>query len=322
MKFSGAIERAMARVVALIPLLLVQKGGREAVRAGLERRLSLLGWADASSGGISSLKRDLRLLRELELVVADTPRAMPTRPGPHLPMWVTPDEARALSLGADMLDQLGLPEASVLQSLLTRIPSPVLEATREAWARLDGSLAVADSEIWQNLQRAIALGRQVELTYQKPNHEPETFVVDRAQMIRITNAWYFTAFRPAYATKQPGVPPWRCVREYRLDRIRTVNVLATSVMLPELPYFEARIILGPELRDRVFPLMDASGRPVMTMQPLEDGTVRVMLRETSVLRAIQRIATYADHLKRVEEPDELRQRLKDAFEQALSCLDD
>jgi hypothetical protein len=41
-----------------------------------------------------------------------------------------------------------------------------------------------------------------------------------------------------------------------------------------------------------------------------------------VLRAIQRIATYADHLKRVEEPDELRRRLKEAFEQALSCLDD
>lgn len=322
MKFSGAIERAVARVVGLIPLLLVGGRSRDAVRAALEQHLSLHGWADASSGGLSSLKRDLRLLRELELVVADTPRSMPTRPGPRLPLWVTPDEARALLLGADMLDQLGLPEASVLQNLLTRIPNPVVDATLEARAGLDGSLAVADGKIWQNLQRAIAMGRQVALTYQKPHHAPETFVVDRAQMIRLTNAWYFTAFRPAYASAQPDMPLWRCVREYRLDRIKAADVLATSVMLPELPFFEARIVLGPELRERVFPLVDAVGRPVLTVHPLEDGTVRVVLRETSVLRAIQRISAYADHLERVEEPDELRRQLRSAFEHALGRLDD
>jgi hypothetical protein len=290
MKFSGAIERAVARVVALVPLLLVHRGSRDAVRAALEQQLSRYGWADASSGGLSSLKRDLRLLRELELVVADAPRSMPTRPGPRLPLWVTPDEARALLLGADMLEQLGLPEAAVLQNLLTRIPGSVVDATQEARAGLDGSLAVANSEIWQNLQRAIAMGRQVLLTYQKPHHEAETFVVDRAQTIRLTNAWYFTAFRPAYAARRPEIPLWRCVREYRLDRIKAVEVLATSVMLPELPFFDARIVLGPELRERIFPLVDAVGRPVLTAHPLEDGTVRVVLRETSVLRAIQRIS--------------------------------
>jgi predicted DNA-binding transcriptional regulator YafY len=322
MRFSGAIERAVARIVALIPLLLVRNGGRDALRLALEQQLAVDGWADASSGCISSLKRDLRVLRELELVASDMSKGMPAYPGPRLPLWVTPDEARALYLGADMLDQLGLPEASVLQGLLARVPGPVVKVTQEAKARLDGSLVVTDREIWHGLQRAIATGRQVKLTYQKPRHDPETFVVDRAQMMRITNAWYFTAFRPAYAALYPDLPLWRCVREYRLDRIKAIEVLKTSVTLPELPFFEARIVLGPELRDRVFPLFDALGRPALTVQPLDDDTVGVVIRETSILRATQRISAYAEYLVRVEGPDELRKQLKAAFTRALTRLDD
>lgn len=322
MKFSGAIDRAVARLVALVPLLLIRHRDRDALLAALSQHLVLLGWEDAALDGLSGLKRDLQLLKTLELLTFDPGRTAPPRPGPSLPLWATPAEARALVLGADTLEQLGLPEATVLHALIARIPKPVIEATEEARVRLDGSLAVADSEIWHNLQRAIATGRQVRLTYQKPNHAPEAFVVDRAQMIRMTNAWYFTAFRPSYAVDVSKTSLWRCVREYRLDRIQAAEVLSQSVTLPELPHFEARVVLGAELRERLFPLFDASGRPVLRVRPLEDGTMAVALRETSLLRATQRIASYGAHLVRVEEPDELRVALRAAFAKALSNLGD
>lgn len=147
-------------------------------------------------------------------------------------------------------------------------------------------------------------------SYQKPNDlPPETLTIDRAKIVWMTGAFYVVAFRPDYMAREPGLPAWKYLREYRLDRILAVDVLDMPVACASLPAMRCVFLLGPELRERVLDLRDADGRSVQSVETLADGCIRVTLEEISLIRARQRLLLFGEHLLAVEEPPELRDEI-------------
>lgn len=308
----GAKARALARSLHLVSLLLERPRDRSEVIAALGGALDAVGWQAAlraianNEDPLPTVARDLAMLRDLDLIRFLGERPYRAEPGANLPLWMTPEEAQGLTLARLALEQLGVPEVDLLDSLLARVPTAIRRSGARRALALAPSMPIGVPSVWETIQDGLARGRQMRLTYRKAGgEEAQTFVIDRARLAWISHAFYLLAYRPSYAAEHPDWPAWRCVRDYRLDRIEGVEVLDAAVALAELPDFTCVFVLSPEMRDRVTPLQDAEGRLALGVEPLADGSVRVRMRENSLLRARQRLSLYGEHLVAIESPGEL-----------------
>lgn len=68
------------------------------------------------------------------------------------------------------------------------------------------------------------------------------------------------------------------------------------------------------------PGQEMTGRAVLTPEPLPEGTLQVTMRETSLLRASQRLAVYGPHLLRIEAPEALRTLVRQACAEVAARL--
>lgn len=143
---------------------------------------------------------------------------------------LTPDEAQALFLvaGQDMLAGLGIERGvtSALRKLLAVLP----EATRSEVARMQQGVYIDPTRWGQrqvevpntltSLHDAILAGRQVELTYAKPDHPATRRRVHPHGLVRKNGIWYLLAGTPAG------------LRTFRASRIEAVQALSEAVDRP------------------------------------------------------------------------------------------
>ena len=311
----GTKKRGAAQLVQLVSLLLEGPQTRGDLFHALADELHDTGWGEAaSSDSLSTFARDIAMIKELELLDLGPARTYKATPGAKLPLWVSPAEAHALAIAQMALDQLGIPERQAFDTLLARVPPRIRKASEHHAIALAPTLGIGDATLWRRLLDGIAQGRAMRIDYQKPDGKPlETVTLDRARITWMTGAYYLVAFRADYAAERPHEPDWRHVREYRLDRIRSVQLLSVAVSRATLPTVPVTVVLGAELRDRVLTLHDAAGRPIQTVTPLPDGTVRVRFEDCSLLRAQQRLLNFGRHLLAIESPDELREQVAAAI---------
>ncbi|MEB3205703.1 MAG: hypothetical protein VKP57_13515, partial [Candidatus Sericytochromatia bacterium] len=175
------------RVLALLPALL--SGVRS--RSDLLARMPRQGHADA----LSTLNRDLRLLRQMHLIQGPNLKSGPARPGSALPLWTTPDEARALAVAWHLTSQLDLPEAALLRDLLLRLPALPGEASALGRTFPPPPGQVQDG-VWRDLLAALEDRRQLGLTYMAPGRDaPDTVLLDHAELRWMTGALYLVRIK-------------------------------------------------------------------------------------------------------------------------------
>lgn len=314
--------RQIARLLRLIPLLLLGNRSREALIADLADDLAAEGLADAlpaAQRGVdatSTMNRDLRLIRDLGLLQALHGHGYHHEPGPRLPLWVSPSEAHALEAARHALVQLGMPDTHLLDTLLARVGGRIRHGTPR-WS-LAPSLRGIQPEVWQAIQSGLARGRRMRITYRYPDRPAGQRVLDGARLVWMTGAFYLCAVRPDLMGASP--PTFVHVREYRVDRIVDVDVLDTAIACATLPTLEVVFRLTHDLIDRVHDMVDGDGRQVQRVEQLDDGTLRVTVQEISELRARQRILAFGEHLVAVEAPDMLRRKLRKEAESLERCL--
>ena len=298
LNLKGTKDRQVVRLFRLLPLLLEGTKTREELEAYLVEGLS---------DSTSTLNRDIAMIKALGLLEFESSRPYQTRPTPALPLWLDPAESQAVEVARVLLEQLGLPESQTIERFIERIPANIRWKTQRLPLMMAPSLRNLDPVIWDALIEGIAKGRKLRLRYQRPDcPEPYEVVVDRARLSWMTNAFYLCAYRPDYAVTLPDAPMYEHVREYRVDRILTAEVLPEIVELSELPMISCRILLDADLKGRLSDMRDGQGRLVQQVKAHRNGEIEVRFEEVSLLRARQRVLMFGAHLLAVEEPLELR----------------
>lgn len=269
-----------------------------------------------------TLLRDIARLKQLGWLEFEPRRRYHAAPGPKLPLLIAPGEAEMLKLARLLFEQLGLPEADLLEALLARASSRVMSAAEPIALNLPPSIRTIDPVIWASIQEGLAKGRRLRLRYRKPDLPEETITLDRAKLVWMTGAFYLCAFRPDYAEASPELPLYRHVREYRLDRIQAIDVLDECVQLAVMPTMLCTFILDGEMQGRVSDLHDATGQLVQKVWPRPDGTLKVQTREFGFVRARQRLLMFGAHLLAIEEPFELKLEIRRSLKELTERLRD
>jgi len=319
----GTKGRLLHRVFNLIPILLAGPIARKDLAVQLEASLAVDGVSQvptAHEDPTSTLNRDLKLLRELELVELGSGRPYDARPL-QLPAWLTPREARALDLAISILGHLDVPEAHALAEVLERVPARIRRGASPSSPRLPPPPGEVDPDVWSAIQLALTTGRQVQLSYMSAGKDvARPTVLDKSALFWLTGGMYLVGFRPDLAMTEPGPPSYRHVREYRLDRIRRADVLEMPVTLSDLPMLRSVFIVDGALADRLATLRDPEGHTVQRVSTLPDGSIRVEALDTGLLRARQRILAFGPHLRAVESPGELVSALTDCMNHMNEAL--
>lgn|GEM_PF-6586934 len=144
------------------------------------------------------------------------------RPGPDLPLWLSPEESAAITLARRVLGQLGLPEAARLSHLEARCAVRDETGMSAETGLLPSVPGQVDPGIWSAVLLAIGTGRRVRLTYRKQTGEMAAPVLlDRIEPCWMTGAIYLVAIK---AEALAGPFDWQALREYRLDRVLALDV--------------------------------------------------------------------------------------------------
>ncbi|MBI6545328.1 MAG: WYL domain-containing protein [Cyanobacteria bacterium NC_groundwater_1444_Ag_S-0.65um_54_12] len=305
----GAKGRALARLLRLIPILLSGPIARRDLLFRLESVLveegeeGILPAIGASEDSTSTVNRDIRLLRELDLLDLGDGRVYDARPGANLPVWLTPVEAQALDLARSILDQIGVPESESLATISGRVPTLTRREPQMATPLLPPSTSTVAPAVWQAVHEALRRGRQMTIVYRPPDaDQAHAARIDRAALMWIGGAFYLVGFRPDRQAQYPEIAPFLHLREYRLDRICQVTVAEETVLLGELPLLRSRFVVDAAIRGRLSTLRDPEGLVVQSVEPLACGNLRVEALDTGLVRARQRILSFGEHLVRVEDP--------------------
>jgi len=299
------------RILALVPALL--SGVRS--RSDLLARMPRQGHAD----GLSTLNRDMRLLRRLGFIDAGNLKSAPARPGPALPLWTTPDEARALAVAWHLTSQLDLPEAGLLRDLLLRLPAGPSESSALGRTFPPPPGQVQDG-IWRDLLAALEDRRQLGLIYLAPGrNEPDTVLLDHAELRWMTGALYLVGLKVQAIS---GIADYRALREYRLDRIQQVLPQTEVCIHDRLPLLRVVFQVDGAMRDRLVTLQTLEGECLQNVTPRADGSLIVETWETGLIRARQRIFALGPHVRRVIEPPELLPVLHEALNGLLGTVAD
>lgn len=306
---AGAQDKQMARLSALIPLLLSGPIKRQEAAQRLAQLLHARDQAEAfgaheDQNPIASLDRDIKRLKDAAWLQFGPGRTYEASPGPDLPLWLTPEEAQALRLAMAVLEQMGLPESHTLSHLLKRVDPAVAGRQGQIPPTVAPSLAGVNPEHWAIILQGVEEGRRMVLGYRKPKSvEPEAVHLDRARLMWLGNAFYLVAYVPA--KQAPGVADHQCVREYRLDRVVSVALQKGKVGRSRLPLMEGEALLSAHLAGRVSGLRDAEGDWLQQVHAEADGRLRFRFRAPSLLRAQQRLWNFGHQVEEVLGPPEL-----------------
>lgn len=304
---NGSQDKLLARLIAMMPLLLAGPVKRQDLAQALGHRLDDLGWSEAfgaeEGDPISVLDRDIKRLKNFAWLDFGERRTYDATPLPDLPLWLAPQEAQALRLALAVLDQLGLPEASNLAALLKRVDPLLLGRGSSVPPTVAPSLEGMKPEHWRAVLQGVEEGRKMSLSYRKPKQEPEVVKLDRARLMWLGGAFFLVAYVPA--KRGDGVAEHDCVREYRLDRIEAVTLHDAKVSRGQLPLLEGEAILSKHLANRVMNLKDAEGHWVQKTHIQSDGRVHFRFRAPSLLRAQQKLWNYGPQVEEVLGPPAL-----------------
>lgn len=310
----SAQDRQLARLLRLVPLLLSGAASRSTLPQALGAALSESGWdwalpREDGDDPVSLLDRDVSRLKRLVLL-----RFGPGRKryeatlGDQASLWVSVEEAQALRLAQAVLEQLGLPEAMLLQGLWGRVDG-ALRGRAGALPTVSPSLRGLNPLHWAALQEGLEGGRRMRLAYRKPGRESVQEVqVDRARLMWMTGTFYLVAYVPGSENREDG-EAYGHLREYHLNRIEEVEVLKARVRLAQLPLLEGEALLSAEVGGRVPDLFDALGEWVQKAEVEDDGRVRLWFRDPGILRAKQRLLPFGEHLEAVLHPPKLARAL-------------
>lgn len=280
---NGAIFK---RLIEMIGPLLV----------GPQSRIDLARAVDAPDRDPDAVGRDVRALRTAGFAITDTRGKPYELDVATLPLWVTPSEMASLIAAQGLATQAKMPEATVLACLLRRIPPAVRAACSPQATAMLGDQAVdyqAAEGIVRVLRAAIARKRMVRVLYKPPNKAADWRLVDAARLVWVEGTLIFQGLQlPVCSDKQ-----WQDVRDFRVDRIQTVEVREQVWQYPEVPTFRYAFRLPAE-RDYL-----TSDFPPQAIRFEPDGSFVVTLEESNMLRARRFVLRYGAEAEALEPPE-------------------
>ncbi len=277
----------------------------------VERLQALATDGDDESGlSEASVSADVKALRALEVGLRQLgPNDKHTKQAYELDMklldlFTCPAEAEALAAAAEVFEELRLPEAAILKTLLDRVPPEVRDGLPKTYGDrlLRTGIADYDPEVLARLKQGIRKGRMMRITYQPLGRDAKRYLVDRAYLTWVDGSLYLRAYCP----EAPGEPQWQRNREFRVDRFCTegdhpaVEVLQATAAEADVPTFEFELWLAPGLA-RGF--SNVPGR-LRVIEERSDGSRVLAVRECIPLRAVRRVLSYGSQA-RVLAPDYL-----------------
>ncbi len=291
--FAEMFRRLMSLAAEIFP-------GRS-TRLALETQLGLSG---------SRISKDVRSLEDLGISVSRAGHRYVVADN-EFPVMVSSDEAEALLLAHQVLLKSGLPEEQQLLSVIHRIPEAIRAAVGASEAgvgEIDFPPASVDThpfvEQMAGLRKAIRSGRMFRITYEsqrarRGREGSRVRRIDRAELIFVgtvyLNAWEVLPD----GSYQPRV--------FRLDRIMTVEPLATPVSKVYPPMFEYVYRLSATMAGMV------SRPPGAVVTPLDDGRVEVRARAKTDLLAQMHVLRYGADAE-VLAPESLRLAVAEVFQ--------
>lgn len=249
-----------------------------------------------------AVTRDIKTLRDAGFDIADARGRSYELGIASVPLWITPDEAASLIAAQGLAERAAMPEAHTLAALIARVPQKVRAACGPQAIAAFGDIVVdykaSESHI-RVLRSAIARRRMVKLYYQAPGLEAEWRTVDAARLVWVEGTLVFQGITFPLRSAQP----WQDVRDFRVDRIRTIDVLEQVWQATTVPTFKFTFRLPAK---RAYLKSDFPRDAVMDD---EGGDFCVTLEEASLLRARRFVLRYGAEAE-VLSPPELIEEMK------------
>ncbi len=284
------LAQALSRLLRIAEELLEQPRSRD-----------YLSTLDQALRDPTSVTRDIKTLRELGWQVRSGGRRPYTIETAGIPLLVSPEEARALRYGLELASQTSLPEAAAFEALLARVPPGVRKVAFQEDATVGYSSPVADYRSHRNtieaLKRAIARGRRCEIAHQMPGYSlAKIHLIDAAELDWVEDSLILFAFCPALEGKSDD----ERTREFRVERIKAVNVRGEACTLAQPPRFEFTYRLGAVLSTAFTP---SDNHRILERTPAGDLIIEGRL--TSLLRARRYLLSYGPDAEALA-PERLR----------------
>ncbi len=280
----------------------------QSTRLALETRMGFSG---------TRISKDVRYLEDIGISVSRAGHRYVVAQN-TFPILVGCDEAQALLLAHHVLLRSALPEETHLRALIDRIPAVIRVAVGEqddGPGGIEFPPALVDSRPFVDqivrLRKAIRSGRMFEIRYesQRAQHGGEgasSRRIDRAELIFVgtlyLNAWEVLTDGNFQA------------RSFRVDRIKTIEALATPVSKPAPPEFEYVYRLSAAMAAM------ASIPPGAERLLLDDGRVEVHARAKTDLLARMHVLRYGADAE-VIAPESLRRSVAKTLGEAAALYD-
>lgn len=275
----------------------------EALLEGPRKREELATICASEPRDPSSVTRDINALRDLGWAIESRGGGPYSLDPSSVPLLVSPAEARALMMMAGVAAGGGFPDGEVLHSLIARIP-PGIRRLGEGDADLVVPAAVVDyskhAEKIGAIRRARHGGRQMKVLYQHPLHDdPSEFLVDASELSWIEG----TLILFAYCPEAPGESDGFKTREFRVDRMRSVDVTGNACIRSSPPRFPFSYSILPDLARSFCP---PHGHRLV--EERTDGSRVFRANANSLLRARRYLLAFGDQAEALE-PVSLRKDL-------------
>jgi len=280
-------------------------GDRPEVRKGWdEDHNALFSVPLPSITGLSgpSLSTDVRAMRELGFGFDPHPERVSRQPyrldTQRLPLWVGVEEAEALRNAWNILREMNISDADVLERLMSRVPSAV-QAGMAQWdlgRAMVGAGDPVDPKVFEALRHALRRqAKTMTIRYlSMSSDQPKRYYIENPQMNWFEGHMYLLAHCPGVS----GANIYEKNREFRLDRfvnadgIEPIEVKPNAPSTAELPFFKLRFRAKPDLAVRFRTGPDG----FKVHQPDPDGSCLVDVQEFTWLRAVRRLLSYGDRI--------------------------
>lgn len=267
-----------------------------AMLTGPQTRLELAKAMGEPDRALDAVTRDVKSLREAGFEIDDARGKSYELGVASVPLWVTPEETASLIAAQGLAERAGMPEAQTLAALIARVDPLVRAACGPQAVAMFGDLVVdfrAAEGIIRKLRTAIARGRLVRLYYQAPGSEAEWRVVDAARLVWVEGTLVFQGLTLPLDAEQA----WQDVRDFRVDRIRVVDVSDQAWKHREVPTFRFTFRM-PKKRAYL-----KSDFPPDAIADEPEGSFLVTLEEASILRARRFVLRYGAEAEVLSPPE-------------------
>ncbi len=267
-----------------------------AMLTGPQTRLDLAKSMGEPERALDAVTRDVKSLREAGFEIDDARGKSYELGMASVPLWVTPDETASLIAAQGLAERAAMPEAQTLAALIARVPALVRAACGPQAIAMFGDLVVDFRAYEGNIRKlrsAIARGRMVKVYYQAPASEAEWRAVDAARLVWVEGTLVFQGLTLPIGSEQP----WQDVRDFRVDRIRALDVLDDPWQHQAVPTFRFTFRLP---RKRAYLKSDF---PPDAVSDDSDGSYLVTLDEASLLRARRFVLRYGAEAEVLSPPE-------------------